>query len=101
MKKVEFLYFEGCPSYKEAIKNLEEVLNEEKIESNIEMTNIDSPEKAQQLGFLGSPSIRINGKDLEGERKEFSYSCRIYNISGNQTGIPTKEFIRNKILKLN
>lgn len=28
--KIEFLYFEGCPSYQTALRNLQQVLEEEK-----------------------------------------------------------------------
>lgn len=97
MKKIEFLYFEGCPSYKDALTNLKEALADDHIEADIEMLNVDSPDKAEQFGFQGSPSIRIDGKDLDDENEGFNYSCRIYTINGEKTGIPTKEFIREKI----
>jgi len=100
MNKIEFLYFEGCPSYNVALKNLEEVLAEENFEADIEMINVDSLEKAAQFSFLGSPSIRVNGKDLESKNGGSSYSCRIYTINGQKTGTPTREFIREKIRAL-
>lgn len=96
MKKIEFLFFEGCPSYKDALKNLKDAIAEENIETEIEMINVDSPEKAEHYGFLGSPSIRVNDKDLENKNEGYSYSCRIYTINGKKTGIPTKEFFLNK-----
>lgn len=100
MRKIELLFFEGCPSYKDALKNLKDAIAEENIETEIEMINVDSPEKAGQYGFQGSPSIRIDGSDLENSNDGYNYSCRIYTIKGEQTGIPTKEFIREKIRAL-
>ena len=97
MKKIEFLYFEGCPSYKEALKNLKKVLAEEHIKLDIEMINIENIEMAEQFSFQGSPSIRIDGNDLENRNEGYNYSCRIYTINGEKTGIPSKEFIREKI----
>jgi len=97
MKKIEFLYFEGCPSYNKALENLKTVLVEENIEAAVELIHVDSPEDAEKFEFYGSPSIRVNGVDLEGKRGEHSYSCRIYEIDGLSTGIPTKEFIREKL----
>ena len=100
MKKIEFLFFEGCPSYKEALKNLQEVLDEERIKVDIEMINVENIEMAEQHGFQGSPSIRIDGNDLENRNEGYNYSCRIYTINGEKTGIPAKEFIREKIISL-
>jgi len=98
MKKIEFLYFEGCPSYIEALENLKPVLHEENIDAELELINVDSPEKAAQVGFYGSPSIRIDGVDMEGQTGDFGYSCRIYEINGHSTGMPDKEYIREKLL---
>lgn len=97
MKKIEFLYFEGCPSYNKALENLKAALVEENIEAEVELIHVDSPEEAEKFGFYGSPSIRVDGVDLEGKRGEYSYSCRIYEIDSLSTGIPTKEFIREKL----
>jgi len=100
MKKIEFLYFEGCPSYKKALDNLKAVLAEEKIKAAVELIHVDSPEDAEKFGFYGSPSIRVDGVDLEGKRGEYSYACRIYEIDGLSTGIPTKEYIRGRLFAL-
>jgi hypothetical protein len=95
---VEFYYFDGCPSYQSSLENLREVLREENINADLKLINVESPEKAEMVGFQGSPSIKINGKDLEGKNEGFSYSCRIYGIQGKNTGILSKEYIWKKIL---
>jgi len=61
------------------------------------LINVNSPQKAEQVGFQGSPSIRINGQDLEGRNDGSSYSCRLYRIDGKTMPIPTKEFIAGKL----
>ena len=99
MTKIEFLYFEGCPSYKQALDYLKELIDEEKLDANIELVLVESPEDAQKVGFQGSPSIKVNGVDLENNNDGFSFNCRLYDIDGELTGIPSKEFIRKKILK--
>jgi hypothetical protein len=100
MEKIELLYFEDCPSYKQALANLEAVVEEEYASLNVELINVDSSEKAQAMGFHGSPSIRVDGVDLERKSEGYSYNCRLYNIGGNLTGIPTKEYIRERISAL-
>lgn len=98
--KVEFLYFNGCPNYKRAFKILKEVLEEENLYSHIYFVNVDSEEKAKELHFLGSPTIRINGLDLKKESRsltDFGVKCRIYVIEGKIMGVPSKGMIRNAI----
>lgn len=99
MTKIECLYFEGCPSYKQALDYLKEIIDEEKLDAYIELVLVESPEDAQKVGFQGSPSIIIDGIDLEDKNDGFSFNCRLYDIDGELTGIPSKEFIRKKILK--
>ena len=95
--KVEFFYFDGCPSHEPAYENLKEVLLEKGIESEIESIKVNSTDDAAKLRFQGSPSIRIDGKDIEGKEEGYSYSCRVFEIDGKLTGVPTKEYLSDKI----
>ena len=101
MKKIEFQYFDGCPSHKQALTNLKEVLAELDIEVDFALVNVESPEQAEKLEFYGSPTIKVDGRDLEGRSGEFSYNCRLYDIDGELSGIPTKEYIRERLLNSN
>ena len=80
--KIEFLYFSGCPSYKQGLKNLKQALGELGLDENLETINIDSDEKAKEYSFIGSPTIRINEVDLDpnARNKEVTgyKGCRIY-----------------------
>ena len=98
MNKIEFLYFEGCPSYKPTLDYLKEVIEEEEIDANLELVLVESPEDAQKVGFQGSPSIKVNGVDIEERNDGFSFNCRLYRVNGELTGTPSKEFIREKLL---
>jgi hypothetical protein len=95
--KVEFLYFKNCPSHKKALENLRAALRETDLKGDLILINVDSPEKAEQVGFQGSPSIRINGRDLEGRNEGANYSCRLYHINGKPAPIPSKEFIVERL----
>ena len=96
---IQFHYFEGCPSHKPALAYLKEIIEEEKIDANIEMVRVESPEEAQKVGFQGSPSIKINGIDLEDKNDGFSFNCRLYNVDGKLTGTPSKEIIKRSLLQ--
>lgn len=94
---IEFLYFKSCPAHKQAIANLKTALRESRIQATLKLIAVESPERAAEVGFQGSPSIRIDGKDLEGKNDGVSYSCRIYKIGGKMIGVPTKEYISEKL----
>jgi len=95
--RVEFLYFEDCPGHKPALALLERMLLESDITASIEKIEITSQELAMQHRFLGSPSIRINDKDIEGreESSEYGLKCRIYPETGS--GIPSEAVLRRAL----
>jgi hypothetical protein len=62
--KIEILHFDGCPTYHEAEKTLRGVLAEQGIEAGVELVAVNTDEEAQRLRFPGSPTIRMDGRDL-------------------------------------
>ena len=97
---VEFLYFKSCPGHKQALINLKAALQETKIEADLVLINVTTEAQAMKVGFQGSPSIRVNGKDIDGRNEGYSYGCRIYQIDGKITPTPTKKFIQARVRKL-
>jgi hypothetical protein len=95
--KIEFLYFKECPAHKQALANLNAVLRESGRPADLSLIAVTSEQQAESVGFQGSPSIRVNGRDLDGRNDGHSYSCRVYRIGGKLTAIPTKDFIREKL----
>jgi hypothetical protein len=98
---IEFQYFNGCPHARDTLRNLREVIAEMGIgEDELHIIKVTSPEFAQKMKFQGSPTILINGIDIYmGLQPEgFSYSCRVYEFEGRQTGVIPKEFIRSKLV---
>lgn len=63
--RVELLYTEDDPSYMSARQNLVEVLNEDAFETTIQMIMVSSLADAELLDFPGSPTIRIDGEDID------------------------------------
>jgi len=95
--KIELYYFEGCPTYQQTRINLEKALNQLGIEADIAMILVESPEHAEQLRFQGSPSICIDGNDMDRKDEPALFGCRIYQIDGKLTGVPTIDYIENRI----
>jgi len=97
--KIQFLHFKGCPNSETLLDNLNLAI--EQINKDLEILNIivDTPELAKKYKFIGSPSILLNGKDIEDMKFpiEPNLSCRFY-----KNGVPSVDFIKNKIqLELN
>jgi hypothetical protein len=89
--KVELFWWAGCPSYPEARELLEDVLAGR---AEVEMREVHSDEEAAALGFPGSPTIRIDGRDVDpaGAHSPPSLSCRIYHLpDGRVSPVPSRE----------
>jgi hypothetical protein len=98
MKKIELLYFEGCPSWQVGLRNLKTALEAEGMEASIELVQVSDNLQAAERRFLGSPSFRVEGQDLWPEaREEFYLGCRVYPTPGGLKGAPTVEMLRDKL----
>jgi len=90
---VEFLYWRGCPSHPEARQLLEEVLNGT---AEIREREVETQAEAEALDFPGSPTIRVNGADVDpaGAEGRPSLSCRIYHLpDGGVSPVPSREML--------
>ena len=63
--RVELLYADGDPAAMPARQNLVEVLTEDAFETTIQMVAVASDEDAAFLDLHGSPTIRIDGVDID------------------------------------
>jgi nucleotide-binding universal stress UspA family protein len=100
LMQIELLYFEGCPSYQELLPTLREVLADEGIKHKVELRRVETPEEAEREHFLGSPTVRINGEDIDPnakEREDFGIECRLYRIDDGLVRTPPEEWIRSAI----
>ncbi|PWH15977.1 MAG: thioredoxin family protein [Anaerolineae bacterium] len=96
--EVELLYFDGCPSWEEALANLNTALALEAIKAQIHLTCVRDNDHAAQVKFLGSPSFRVNGIDLwPEERTRYNLSCRVYATPQGMKGAPSVEMLRQAL----
>ena len=101
INRIELLYFEDCPSWKIALKNLEEINRDRNITDEIYLISVETNEEAVRHEFTGSPTIKVNGKDIfPTNHKNYALGCRIYNTPEGFKGYPTKEMISKKMSKL-
>jgi hypothetical protein len=94
---VEILYFEGCPNHGEARALVERLADELRLEPEVRLVEVADPDAAARLRFLGSPTVRVDGRDVEPgaeERGDFVFSCRVYRSDRGLTGQPDEAWIR-------
>lgn len=98
--KIEVLYFAGCPNHLPAMEIVRETLNSLDRDDEIHQTEIRTQAEAETMGFVGSPSIRIDGADIEPwarATKTFGLSCRTYSHGSQRWGVPSREQLRHAI----
>lgn len=98
--KVEILYIAQCPSHPGAVKLVRDVLSAEGVTAEIREVLVTDERMVQDLAFPGSPTIRINGRDVAEppELNVFAFSCRLYPGS-SQMGLPQAHLIRRAVQK--
>lgn len=97
---IEVLTFEGCPNADPALALARRAAAEHRPDAEIRLVEVTTAEAAQRLRFLGSPSIRINGTDVEpgaDERTDFQLACRVYRAADRFRGLPDEGWVRRAL----
>ncbi len=97
--KIELIYFDGCPNHRKAYQVLQQILREENIYTAVDRIEIKDDVDAARHKFVGSPTIRIDGIDVDPVTDERAYAktCRVYLVSGKLSGLPARAMIENAI----
>lgn len=91
---VTLLYFDDCPNWRDVEARLEE-LQAEFRDLRVVRHLVDTVEEAERVGFVGSPSILIDGRDaFDPWGSTGSLSCRRYQTPGGFAGSPTLDQLR-------
>jgi hypothetical protein len=100
--QVSFLYYEDCPSYDLALERLREVMAEEGIPGEVEVIKVDTEEQARELRFAGSPTIRVDGQDIDppGD-SHYGLMCRAYRLEDDRISpLPSRDMIGRALRSL-
>ena len=98
--KIEILTFEGCPNAQAARELVERVVADTRVEADISFVNVPDAEAAERLRFLGSPTIRVDGRDIEpggDDRTEYALACRVYRTEKGTSGTPDESWLREAL----
>ena len=101
-REVELLWFEGCANHPAARQMLEEVIAE--LAPGTEIKDIDAtdPVVAERVRFPGSPTIRIDGRDVDPSYKEpgdYTPRCRLYRTDAGLRGLPERRWIEEVLVR--
>ena len=95
--RVEVLYVDGCPHREPLLSRLGDVAAQLGIDAAVELTRVGSQEAAERERFLGSPTLRINGEDVDPSaagRTDYALKCRLYAGPDGLSGNVPETFIR-------
>jgi hypothetical protein len=100
--KVQVLYFDGCPTYGAAVKTLRKVIADEGVQAEVELVAANTDKDACSLRFPGSPTIRVDGRDLfpAPERENWRLGCRVYKTPEGLRGSPTAAMLGDAVTKM-
>ena len=90
--KIQVLYFEGCPNHLPTVDLARHVVAELGLDAEVEEVEVTSGDDAARLRFLGSPTVLVNGVDIQPSarsRTDFGFSCRTYEGAG----VPPREML--------
>ncbi|MBS1883473.1 MAG: thioredoxin family protein [Actinobacteria bacterium] len=94
--RIELLYFDGCPSHEELLPRLRELVAKVQPDAEVELHRIETSEEAGQERFLGSPTVRVDGVDVDpgvAGRTDFGLECRLYRSEGVVSRTPPDAWI--------
>jgi hypothetical protein len=96
------LYIQDCPHYQAMLALVERVRAELGIDSEVRTSLIIDQAAAEQARFPGSPTVRVDGHDVEpgnGPAAEYVVCCRLYRLEHRFAGQPEERRVREALLR--
>ena len=102
MKQIDILYFDTCPGWRAAVARVNQVVAEGGlgVEVVVRAVPIETEQEAHSHRFVGSPTVRIDGRDLDPTVEaltSFGLQCRLYANEGRLEGLPPTNWIRKAL----
>jgi hypothetical protein len=99
---VEVLYAEHCPNFPAALALVQRVAAELGLAVDVRTTMITDQAAAERAQFVGSPTVRVNGRDVDPEGElgaEYTLECRLYWHQHRLAGYPQERWVRDALLR--
>ena len=94
VREVTLRYFDGCPNWKITDGRIHDALQQTGLAGSVTVTyeKVETPEDAERLGFIGSPTVLVDGVDLwDPGGGPTGLSCRFYRTEDGPQGSPTTD----------
>jgi hypothetical protein len=99
--EIELLWWQGCPSTPEALTDLQAAMADLGLDAAaLEVREITSDEQAERERFAGSPTIRVDGRDVKppADGEPLGLTCRVYRLrDGRVSGTPDPADVREAL----
>lgn len=95
-KHVELLIFDGCPNVDATVERARDAIREAQVCADLRIVSVENDDQARNLLFLGSPTVRVDGIDVDPStesRSDYGLQCRVYNVSGRLENVPPSDWI--------
>jgi hypothetical protein len=99
---VEFLWWRGCPSWEQALAILRKEMAAAGLDpEQVAMREIEADDEADRVEFHGSPTIRIDGADVQDPGDNpIGLACRVYRLrDGRISALPDPADIREALIE--
>lgn len=94
--QVELLWFRGCTNHQAALGMVEQVVADIAPGTPILSVDATDPQVAIAHRFPGSPTIRVDGRDVDPsfqDPADYTPRCRIYWTASGPQGIPDRAWL--------
>jgi hypothetical protein len=99
---IEVLYFEGCPNYEPTVSRVKQVVKDLGLAHKVLEVIITNPKMAESFRFLGSPTVLVNGLDVEPAARnsnQIGFGYRTYPSGERRVGVPGEDLIRAALVE--
>jgi len=98
--KIDLLWFDDCPNHHAAEVLVREILKDFGVDAPVNKIKVPDLETGEKTRFPGSPTVRINGVDIDPtyeDTGDYTPRCRIYLTSEGFKGLPEKAWVENAV----
>jgi hypothetical protein len=99
---IEVLYVQDCPHHPGTLALIERIRAELGLDAELRTTLIVDQAAAEQARFPGSPTVRVDGRDVEPGSEpaaEYTVACRLYRLEHRFSGQPEERWVREALLR--
>lgn len=97
---IEMFWFGGCPNHHAAADLLRQILEEYGVADEITSIEVSDIETGERVKFAGSPTIRIDGHDIDPtyeDSGDYTLRCRVYMTDTGLKGVPQRDWIQEAV----